>query len=310
MRTLNKTKSKIAIVTGANTGLGFETSKKLAQMGYHVVMGCRSENKAQTAISRIRQSHPQVQIENIPLDLVNRDSIRQFAKTFKDRFTHLDLLINNAGVMGPEYTITQNNLELQFDANHMGHFLLTFLLMETLDQTYETRVINVSSLAGKWSSANIFFENLNFEGNYEEGPNFMGLKGMLAYAQSKLANIVFTMELKRRLEKSGKSITAVVVHPGASNTDLSRNFSPLLRSLLPVLKYFVNVSDPSDGAKPTIFAATQDSVKPGDFIGPTGKEERTGAPGKVEHTPKSFDEILGQKLWQLSEQKLGIEFAL
>lgn len=304
------TDQKIAIVTGANTGLGFETSLGLAKEGYAVIMACRSAAKADEAIARIKRTAPDATLDFIALDLVDRDIIRQFAKTFCDRYNHLDILVNNAGVMGPPYTLTKNNVELQFDANHLGHFLLTALLVDRLDQEHETRIVNVSSLAAKFDGVDIFFDNLNFEGNYEEGPDFMGLPGMMAYGQSKLANVLFTMELNDRLASAGKKITAVSAHPGASNTDLSRNMPFLIRFLAPILVKFMNVSTPAEGAESSLYAALNAGAKPGDFIGPMGKREQTGPPGQCELPPHAHDKELCQKLWALSEELLGTEFKL
>ncbi|MEM7343492.1 MAG: oxidoreductase [Chloroflexota bacterium] len=301
---------KLAIVTGANTGLGYETALGLAKEEYKVIMACRTEAKAQEAIDKIKRQVPTADLEFIKLDLVDRQVIKKFADTYSEKYNHLDILVNNAGVMGPPHTITKNDLELQFDANHIGHFYLTSLLIDKLDQTYETRIINVSSLAGKRETADIHFNNINFEGTYEEGPTFMGLTGMVAYSQSKLANILFTMELKDRLEEAGKNIKSIVVHPGVSNTDLSRNFPPMVRMLVPVLALFMNVSNPAEGAEPSLYAALKSDVNAGDFIGPTGKEERTGVPGKVNLPPKAFDKVLNAKLWDLSEKELGIQFSI
>lgn len=299
---------KIAIVTGANTGLGYETSLGLAKADHTVILACRNQAKAHAAMEKIKSNLASADVAFIPLDLVDRASIKQFAEKFSASYNHVDILVNNAGVMGPPYTITQNNLELQFDANHMGHFYLTSLLMDNLTQDRETRIVNVSSLAGKFAEADIHFDNINFVGTYEEGRQLAGLKGMAAYAQSKLANILFTMELKRRLAGAGKSIKAVVAHPGASNTDLSRNISPWIRMLIPVLSLFLNVSRPAQGAESLLYAALREDVEAGDFIGPTGKGERTGAAGKVPLPPKALDEALALKLWEFSEQHLGITF--
>ncbi|MEM7798543.1 MAG: SDR family NAD(P)-dependent oxidoreductase, partial [Chloroflexota bacterium] len=229
--------------------------------------------------------------------------------TFANTYPHLDLLVNNAGVMGPPYTITQNNLELQFDANHIGHFYLTSLLFERLDQPFETRVISVTSLAARYPSADIHFDNLNFEGSYEDGPQLMGLKGMDAYAQSKLANLLFALELNERVSQAGKQIKSIVVHPGTSFTDLGRNAGPLIRLLLPLVFPFFNASRPADGARPALYAALNREVESGDFIAPTGKEERTGKPGRVPLPPKALENGLGDRLWTLSEQELGVPFA-
>ena len=307
---MSNQKAGVAVVTGANTGLGYETSLGLAKRNYAVVLACRSEDKAKEAIARIEQQVASAELAFLPLDLVDRDGIRRFADAFSREHEHLDVLVNNAGVMGPPRTITKNGLELQFDANHLGHFLLTQLLFDRLDRDRETRIVNVSSLAGKWKEADIFFDNLDFEGNYNEGPDFMGLPGMLAYGQSKLANILFTMELRDRCAAAGKNVKAVATHPGASNTDLSRNMSIVIRVLAPILVRFMNVSTPAEGAESLLFAALDPSVEAGQFIGPTGKEERIGPPGVCELPPKAHDKALCERLWTLSEELLGIEFAI
>ena len=302
--------NKVAVVTGANTGLGYQTSLGLAKAGYSVILGCRHGNKAQAAINKIKRKVRSANAAFVQLDLVDRQSIRQFADEVAARHGKIDLLVNNAGVMGVPETITPNGLELHFDANHVGHFLLTALLFPLLDKADEARVINVSSLAGKIEDADIHFDNLNFDGIYNDGPQFMGLKGMGAYAQSKLANILFTMELKDRLEAAGNPMKALVVHPGVSNTDLSRNMPPLIRFLLPVMAIFMNVSSPAQGARPTLMAALDSGVNSGDFIGPTGKEERGGPPGLVELPPKAYDKALCQRLWKLSEELTGAKFSI
>ena len=301
---------KIAVVTGANTGLGFATSTGLASAGYTVVLACRSESKAKAAMDRIKGEVPAAKLDFIPLDLIDRDSIKGFAETFSGRYDYLNLLVNNAGVMGPPYTITPNKLELQFDANHIGHFLLTSLLLEKLDQSFETRIVNVSSLAATRDEANIYFDNLNFDGNYEEGLKLFGLTGMVAYCQSKFANILFTLELKDRLAAAGKNIKAIVVHPGVSNTDLSRNMPIYIRLLAPILSKFMNMSSADEGAQPSLYAALKDDVDAGDFIAPTGPEQCTGAPGKVALPDKAVDKPLAEKLWSLSEELGNTPFSI
>ena len=301
---------KIAIVTGANTGLGFETSLALSKEGFKVIMGCRSEEKAQAAMKKIQNKNSGADLEFIKLDLIDRDGIRSFVESFSQKHDHLDLLINNAGVMCPDYTITKNNLELQFDANHMGHFYLTSLLMDKLDQEYETRIINVSSLAGKREHADIHFDNINFEGTYDEGPKMMGMSGMGAYSQSKLANMLFTLELKNRLEKAGKKIKSIVVHPGVSATDLAKKIPPMIKILFPILRPFFGITKAKDGAKPSLLGAMDSTIKSGDFIGPTGKAEMNGKAGIVQLPPKAIDEQLQRKIWDFSEKQLGIEFLI
>ena len=307
---------KIAIVTGANTGIGYETTLALAKKGYTVVLACRNAQKAQDAIDRINAQHAAAKLVFIPLDLVDRQSIRAFAKEFSEKFDHLDLLVNNAGVMGPEYTITPNGLELQLDANHMGHFYLTFLLFDKLDQDFETRILNVTSLASKRETAEIHFDNLNFEGNYDEAPRLYGLPGMRAYQQSKLANVLFTLELKERLARADKKIKAIAVHPGRSGTDIMRNTSGLMQmgarllGRLRMLRTWVNISLPAEGAQSLVYAALSENVESGDFIGPTGKAEATGKPGKVDLPTKALDRDLRDRLWSLSESELDVQFSI
>ena len=307
---MTTTDKKIAIVTGANTGLGFETTLALAKAGVHVVLACRSEGKGADAVARIKQKAPSADVEVMKLDLVDRASIRSFAEGFSKAHDRLDILVNNAGVMVPPHTITQNKLELQFDANHVGHFYLTALLFDRLDQPDETRIVNVSSLAGKNDLADIHFDNLNFEGNYEEGPKLFGQTGLIAYCQSKLANILFTLAQKDRIDAAGKNVKAVVVHPGVSNTDLSRNLPIHIRFLSPILSVFIDLSTPADGARPSIHAALDADVNAGDFFGPTGKNEHIGPPGRVPFTEKSQDKDLRERLWALTEKLLGIEFKI
>ncbi|MEO1234795.1 MAG: oxidoreductase [Myxococcota bacterium] len=301
---------KVAVVTGANTGLGFETSLALAREGYRVVLACRSEAKARGAIDKIKAKVPAAELSAGTLDLIDRDSVRRFAEAFGAEHPRLDLLVNNAGVMGPPYTITPNQVELQFDANHLGHFLLTQQLFERLDQADETRIVNVSSLAGKRSHADIYFDNLNFEGNYDEGYKFMGLGGMVAYSQSKLANILFTMELRDRCATAGKKVKAVVAHPGVSNTDLARNMSFGIRLFAPILIPLMGVSTSAEGAQSLVFAAVDPSMKAGEFIGPTGKDERKGPPGRVELPAKAQDKALAERLWSRSEELLEVDFSI
>jgi len=305
------TDQKTAIVTGANTGLGFEVSKGLAAQGHKVVMACRNPEKASVAMARIKRKQKDADLEFMELDLLDRPGIKAAAKVFSAQNRSLDILVNNAGVMGPPYTMTQNGLELQLDANHMGHFYLTSQLMDRLDQPHETRIVNVSSLAGKHEVADIYWDNINFEnGVYETGREFMGLKGMTAYSQSKFANLLFTQELKDRCAAAGKNIKAIAAHPGASNTDLKRNMKPHIVLFAPILTRFMNVSQPAQGAESLLMAATHPDAQAGEFYGPTGKEERTGPAGVVPFPDKANDKTLTQKFWKFSEDELGIKFRI
>lgn len=301
--------SKTSIVTGSNTGLGFEVAKGLAAEGHKVYLACRSEEKARAAMVKIRRAHKDADLNFLKLDLLDRPGIKAAAEQFSEENERLDILVNNAGVMGPPHTITKNGLELQLDANHMGHFYLTSQLMDRLDQKDETRVVNVSSLAGKRPDADIYFDNINFEnGAYEEGREFMGLKGMTAYSQSKFANLLFTMELKDRCAAAGKNIKALAAHPGASNTDLKRNMKPHLRLLAPVIGRFMNISKPAQGAEALLMAATKDDAQPGEFYGPTDNGEYNGPAGRVPLPDNANDKALAKRFWEFSEDHLGIKF--
>ena len=170
--------------------------------------------------------------------------------------------------------------------------------------------MNVSSLAGKRPFADIHFDNLNFEGTYDDGPKLMGATGFPAYCQSKLANILFTLALNDRVEAAGKNVKAIVVHPGGSLTDLGRHFPLYVRLLAPILRRAMRFSTPAEGAQSSIHAAIGEDVNAGDFFGPTGKGERTGPPGRVPFTDKSQDKDLREKLWALSEKLVGSEFKI
>ena len=182
--------------------------------------------------------------------------------------------------------------------------------MEKLDQPHETRIINVSSLAASRPWADIHFNNLNFEGTYDDGEKFMGLGGIVAYSQSKLANVLFTMELKDRFAAAGKNIKALVVHPGMSNTDLSRNMSFAIRFFAPILVKFMNMSKPAQGAESSLLAALSPEVKSGEFYGPTGKDECTGPAGLVELPHQASDKEMCERLWKVTEELIGSEFRI
>lgn len=289
---------KIAVVTGANNGLGFETTIGLIKCNYLVIMACRSENRAKNAKKKIIEKFPEAKIEIIVFDLINRNSIKQFVQKLKKKFNHLDLLVNNAGIMVPPYTLTDNNQELQFDANHLGHFYLTALLFDLLDQDYETRIITLSSLAHMRKNADINFEDINFSDNKYDS--------RVGYAQSKLANALFGVELSIRIKI--KNIKSVIVHPGVSNTDLSRHLPSYVKILLPMLKNLLPITKPIDGAKPTLFGCLNENIENGDYIGPLSKRQWRGQPGRVELSKKAVNQQLGKRLWEYSEKELGIDF--
>jgi len=282
---------RIAIVTGANTGIGFETAAALAARNATVIMACRNRQKAEDAMARIRERTPDAKLEFIELDLASLASVERFAATFRDRHERLDLLINNAGVMVPPLGHTKDGFELQFGCNHLGHFALTGRLLDLLEATTDSRVVTVSSMAHRYGTMD--FDNLNAEKGYDKMP---------AYGQSKLANLLFTFELQRRLEAGGSKIKATAAHPGWTGTDLQRH-SGLIR----FFNFFFAQSPPM-GALPTLRAATDPDANGGDYFGPKGFYEMRGYPVPVGTTPAAKNELDARRLWEVSEKLTGVTF--
>ena len=284
---------RVFIVTGANTGLGYETTLMLAKKGAKVVMACRNLSKANEAKANIVKEVPNATLEVLQIDLSSLNSVRNFAKAFQAK----DVLVNNAGVMMPPYTKTEDGFELQLGANFLGHFLLTGLLLETILKTPNSRVVTLSSLVHK--NGKINFDDLQSEKKYSASE---------AYAQSKLACLMFTRELQRRLEKAGHQQTiSTASHPGIATTELSRHMPKLVYNLL---KYTIApflTHSPNEGAKPTMLAAIGEA-KGGEYFGPTGFNEFKGKPGKAKSTPLSNDEAIAKQLWEVSEKLVGLNY--
>ena len=280
---------RTAIITGANSGIGFEAARELAKKGARVVLACRNESKGNQAVQRILESHPTASVELMLLDLSRLASVAGFAEEVCSRFQHLDLLINNAGVMVPPMTRTEDGFELQFGTNHLGHFALTARLLPLLQDQPGARVVSISSIAHK--TGKIDFANLNAEKRY---------RPWAAYSQSKLANLLFTFELERRLRTAGAEAIAVAAHPGWTATDLQRT-SPAAN----FLNRYVAM-EPLGGALPTLMAATASNIQGGDYIGPTGFQEMRGAPGRARATRRARDTKVAGRLWQVSEESTGL----
>ncbi len=282
---------KTAIVTGANIGIGLETARALAAKGATVILACRNLEKAKTAQADIQQSVQGAKLEIMQLDLADLDSVRQFAANFASKYQHLNILVNNAGVMGPPLTKTKDGFEVQFGANHLGHFALTGLLLEKLMQTPGARVVCVSSAVER--GANIDFENLNAEKSYSP---------FAAYGQSKLSNLLFCYELGRRFKQAGVNSLATAAHPGWTASNLQQN-APQFKFLNPIF-----AQTPIWGALPSLYAATSGDVQNGEYFGPNGFLEMKGGPKRVKSTPRSHDLELAKKLWDVSESLTGVEF--
>jgi len=289
-------KGKIAIVTGANVGLGYETTLELAKKHAHVIMACRNPKKASIAKQNILNIVPTASLEIMNLDLNSLDSVRSFAKEFHSKHTQLDLLINNAGIMIPPFAKTEEGFESQMGVNYFAHFLLTGLLLPILENTPDSRVVSLSSIAHK--NGKIDFENLNAEKGYSK---------MGAYGQSKLACLMFAYELDRRLKKSGSHIISVAAHPGVSNTDLGRHVAKWLYALLTPI-FSLMTHSPDKAALPSLYAALGEDINGGDYTGPTGFNEMKGKPGKVKSTPLSHQQDIAKKLWEVSEKLTQLNY--
>lgn len=285
---------KVAIITGANSGIGYETARVLALKGADVVMACRNVQKANDAAEKIRRENPAGTIEVMQLDLADLDSVRQFAGAFLETHDRLDLLINNAGIMTPPYGKTVQGFETQFGVNHLGHFALTGLLIDQIVQTPESRVVTVSSMMHR--AGNIDFDDLNCdEKAYQATP---------AYGQSKLANLLFTYELQRKLAAAGANTIAVAAHPGWTETNLQQHSGSIR-----FFNRFVAQDGPM-GALPTLHAATGVEVAGGDYYGPSGFMEVRGHPKKVDSNGRSQDQATAERLWKVSEEMTGVTYDL
>lgn len=294
--TLPDQHGRTAIVTGANTGLGYQTTRMLAAKGAKVIMACRNMGKANAAMAELKAQQPDAQLEVMEIDLSSLASVRAFAKTFLATHSSLDLLINNAGVMMPPFSLTEDGFELQMEANFFGHFLLTGLLLDTLNSTANSRIVTLSSIVHR--NGKINFDDLQSEQKYSASE---------AYAQSKLACLMFTLELQRRLEKAGHSCISVASHPGISTTELGRHMPKLMYTLLrytiaPILTHI-----PEKGAQPTVLAALG-PAKGGDYFGPTGFREFKGKPGPAKSEPHAHDEAVAAKLWKTSQELVGYSY--
>ena len=283
-------KGRIAVVTGSNIGLGFETALALAKKEAKVVLACRNLEKANNAIEKIKSQAPKADLEAIQIDLSKLSSVDNFAENYLKRYNQLDLLINNAGVMMPPYTVTDDGLELQLAANHLGHFKLTGLLLDTIEKTPNSRIVSLSSNAHK--SGKINFDDLQSKNNYS---------ALAAYSQSKLACLMFAYEMQRRLEKANYQTISTAAHPGASITNLVKHVPLWMKIVFTPFIPFMTHS-PENGAKPTLYAALGSDVKGSDYFGPTGFNEMKGKAGKVESKPHAHDEEVAKKLWEVSEE--------
>jgi len=279
----------VAVVTGANSGIGYETARALAAKGARVVLACRDPNRGSDAESRIRAAVPEAEVRFKALDLASLASVESFAKEFAAEESRLDLLCNNAGIMMPPLGRTADGFELQLGTNHLGHFALTGRLLDLIRASGRARVVSVSSLAH--FSGRLNFDDLNWERSYN---------AILAYGRSKIANLLFTRELQRRLEVAGIAALAAAAHPGSTRTNLQKH-SRLMEGL--VLAFSQGAAD---GALPTLYAATASDVQGGEYFGPSGFMGCFGPPARARSSALSKDPALAARLWEVSEELTGV----
>lgn len=289
---------RVAVITGANTGIGFEAAKVLAARGATVVLACRNPERGGDAIARISAVSARADLELLRLDLSSLDSVRRAAAELRERHPEVDLLVNNAGVMWPPRSTTADGFELQFGTNHLGHFAFTGLVLDLLLPVAGSRVVTISSTGHR--TGRIAFDDLQSERSYGRHR---------AYAQSKLANLMFTYELQRRLDAAGAPTIAVAAHPGGAGTELTRNSPAPVRFLTGLLGSAV-MQSAAKGALPTLRAAADPAVRGGEYYGPDGFGEVKGNPVLVGSTARSRDTAAQQRLWQESARLTGVDFPL
>ncbi|MDQ3787808.1 MAG: oxidoreductase [Actinomycetota bacterium] len=286
---------RVFVVTGANSGLGLETARALGRLGGTVIMTARDMAKGEAAVASLLAEQPDGNFDLRHLDLADLDSVRAFASGVE----HADVLINNAGVMMPPRTVTEQGYELQFGVNHLAHFALTILLFNTLLASDDPRVVTVSS--GLHKRGRIHFEDLHGEHGYHRTKY---------YAQSKLANVVFALELHRRLRSNGLSLRSVLAHPGYTATNLQSTGPTGVGRLILKVTNKVMAQDVAMGALPQIYAAAGADVESGQFWGPDGRNESKGFPTLVEPLDEARDRELGKRLWDISEELTGVHIDL
>ena len=292
-------RGRVAVITGANSGIGFEAAAMLAANGARAVLAVRDLAKGEQAAARIKDRYPEADVTVQELDLASLDSVRAAARDLKAAYPRISLLINNAGVSATPKTLTKDGFELQFGTNHLGHFALTGLLFDHLLAVDDSRVVTVSSLGHRVRST-IDFDDLQCERGYDP---------FAAYGRSKLANLLFTYELQRRLTANKKATIAVAAHPGSSRTELLRNSPGWLRISSAVLGPLLFQS-PRMGALPTVRVATDPTVCGGQYYGPGGFGEQRGYPKCVQSSAQSHDDELQRRLWTVSEELTGVSYGV
>jgi NAD(P)-dependent dehydrogenase (short-subunit alcohol dehydrogenase family) len=291
---------RTAIVTGANSGLGLSTARELARHGARVVLACRNLEKGNAALTEIRAAAPKAEVELSALDLGSLASVEAFALSFQaSEREGLDLLINNAGVMAPPRRETADGFELQIGTNLLGHFALTGRLIGLMEGRPDARVVTLSSNAHKMGRIN--FDDLQSERGYRR---------WRAYGQSKLADLMFALELQRRLRAAGSAVKSVAAHPGYAATNLQTAAAPVVDRLIMQATNLLVAQNADMGALPTLYAATQPGLEGGEYIGPDGIGEFRGHPHVTSPNRAARDEQVAARLWSVAEELTGVRFEL
>ncbi|MEI8085421.1 MAG: oxidoreductase [Paludibacter sp.] len=292
-------KGKTVIVTGGNSGLGYEAVKAYARKNATVIMACRSVSKGEYARKQILDITPKSEIIVMELDLEDLNSIRNFAGNFKQKYTNLNILLNNAGIMMVPYGLTKDGFEKQLGTNHLGHFALTGLLLDVLKNTPSSRVVNVSSMAHKQGVMD--YGNLLYT-------NAKGYSPMKAYGRSKLSNLLFSYELQRYFVANKIDCISVAAHPGVSDTNLFAHAANKWVMMLLKPLFSLMVQPAAMGALPELRASVDSKVKGGEYYGPDGKREMKGYPVLVQSVPASHDKESARKLWEMSEKLTSVVY--
>lgn len=290
---------RVVVITGSNTGVGYEAAAALADKGAHVVLAVRNLDKGDDAKARLTAESPNAVVSVQKLDLASLASVRKAADELRAAHPRIDLLINNAGVMTLAKAGTEDGFEMQFGTNHLGHFALTGLLLENMLAVDGSRVVTMSS-PGHRILSKIDFDHLTLDAHYNR---------YAGYGQSKVANLLFTYELARRLKAKDAPTSALAAHPGAANTELLRNVPGFIRGPVDFLwrRY---AQSASAGALPPLRAATDPTARSGQYYGPDGRGEQRGHPKVIDSSARSHDEALARRLWEASEELTGVRYLL
>ncbi|XXX78602.1 oxidoreductase [Sorangium sp. So ce134] len=290
---------RVAVITGGNTGIGLETARALAERGATVVLACRDMKRAGAAVEQIKARAPGAAVRAVRLDLGSLASVREAAGELRAAHDRIDLLINNAGVLSFKREVTADGFELQLGVNHLGHFALTGLVLDRLRDAPGSRVVTVSSVAHR--QGDIDFGDLQGE---------RAFRGFAAYGRSKLANLLFTYELQRRLAAAGAKTLALAAHPGGSNTEISRNAPGWLRGVSKVASWFRLGQSVPMAALASLRCAVDPGARGGEYYGPTGFGGMIGFPVRLESSARARDEAAQRRLWEESERLTGVTYAL